>query len=220
MDFAFVPLRPDEDEIYLDNDGRRRISNQAVAVRRLIEDDAVELSRLWQPVIELGQEALYAAAREAGEAEAGPVWQMGAMALTEPGQLGKELGEAKEIIDHWQALGDKVEARRERWLGQEPSERELVHLIFSMVEQAETASWGASPAELARVGGMGMFVAGYLGLRLDRVEAGIAFATFAAMDELELLNEAAGTAAVAALRERGLDVGLGAAMPFLIEDSN
>jgi hypothetical protein len=111
-----------------------------------------------------------------------------------------------------------VEQRQERWIGKEPSERELVHLVFDMVEIAETASWGLTPAELARIGGMGMFVAGYLGLKLGRPDAGIAFAVLAAMDELELLTMEAGEAAVMQLRQRSLDIGLGAAMPFLVEE--
>jgi hypothetical protein len=217
MDFAFVPLKPD-DQIYLDNAMRRRLVEMASELRKLVEDDTVEMAQLWKPVIELGQEALFAAAAEAGDLENGPVWQMGAMALTEPARLGKEMETAPTIVEHWQGLGDKVEAMQDRWLGHAPGEREMVHLIFQMAEKAEVASWGMSPAEMAQVGAMGMYVAGYLGLELGRPEAGIAFAALAAMDELELLDALAGHAAVAALHQRGLDVALGAAMPFLIED--
>ena len=215
MDFAFVPLLAD-DQIYLDNAMRRGISEKASELLRLAADGSVELGKLWKPVIELGQEALYAAASEAGEAEAGTIWQVGAMALTDPARLGKELGEAKVLVEVWRGIGDRVEERRERWLGHEPSERELVHLIFDLSERAEQASWGMSPSELARIGGMGMYVAGYLGLQLGRPEAGIAFAVLAAMDEMELLTAEAGEAAVTSLRERGTDVGLAAAMPFLV----
>lgn len=216
MEFAFVPLKAEAGAIYLDNPLRKGISRMAGEIRQLIADDGVELARLIKPVIELGQEAIYAAAAEAQDEASGTVWQIGAMALTEPGQLGKELQGAQEVIDHWAVMGDKVESLRERWVGQAPSERELVHLIFSMVELAETASWGLSPAELARIGGMGMYVAGYLGLRYGFAQAGVAFAVLAAMDELELFNVEAGTAAVQQLRQHGLDVGLGAAMPFLL----
>ena len=219
MDFAFVPLRIEDDKIYLATNLRRQISTQAEGLRHLIEDDQRELGACWKSVIEIGQNALYAAAQEAGDAEMGTVWQVGAMAMTEPSRLGKELGRAKDLIAHWQALGEKVESQRDRWIEQEPSERRLVHMIFNIVDLAETADYGISPAELARIAGMAMYVAGYLGLKIGRPEAGVPLAVLAAMDELELLTVEAGQVAVVELKHRGLDVSLGAAMPFLVEEA-
>ena len=210
MEIQTIALK--DDRLYLDNEMRRRVCDDAQSCLHAVENDDSDIAGVAYSLSDLANSCLQAAIQDvtpdhplAGDRIR---WLSAWAMLQEPERAALVIQQNhRGLPGYLHRVAMHGRQNMDRSTTPAPSNRRLVHEAFALSIEAQEASWGIPPHRLAALAGRSLWVASHILFKAGLVRyCDRQLAALAALEWLEMLDPVMGAEALSHFGRRSLDL--------------